>query len=165
MKSPPFLEIECASRSFFLRTEQVGEVILLPSLFQPQGLPKPLRGFCVLGGDLAPVLDLALLLGLPECEPAPECVLVLSKGGGSRPAWLADRAVGLVDSAGWSVETAGLDALRQGIFSGIAKNSERQAPVLDVSRLLDRASMELIEGHRLQAAARLALFETGSSAG
>jgi purine-binding chemotaxis protein CheW len=82
-----------------LPREAVREVLPLPRLWHPPGLPKPLLGFMNLDGAAWPVLDLARLFGLPGEAGSLEDALyrhVLVANGPEPMALLVDRVLDLV---------------------------------------------------------------------
>lgn len=78
----------------------VAEVLPLPLLWRPPGLPASLAGFLNLDGAAVPVLDLAWLFGLPaETAPQGEAALyrhLLLLEGVPAQALLVDRVLDLV---------------------------------------------------------------------
>lgn len=83
-----------------LRQEAVRELLPLPRLWRPPGVPRPVAGFFNLGGTAVPVLRLDVLFGLERArsdEPSPEAdlyrhlVLLDGLSGTSLTALLVDR--------------------------------------------------------------------------
>lgn len=70
---------ECA-----LRRNAVQELLPLPHLWRPPGLPRPVAGFFSLSGTAVPVIELEVLFGLDEDRASPEAKLyrhlILIKG-------------------------------------------------------------------------------------
>lgn len=58
-----------------LHRSAVRELLPLPRLWRPPGLPRPVAGFLNLGGQAVPVLSLAILFGLEERPSAGEADL------------------------------------------------------------------------------------------
>jgi purine-binding chemotaxis protein CheW len=69
-----YLLIDVAGTGCAVRREAVREILPLPRLWRPPGVPAALAGFFDLGGTAVPVLDLAVLFGLDRPEAGREAV-------------------------------------------------------------------------------------------
>ncbi|WP_426959310.1 chemotaxis protein CheW [Muricoccus radiodurans] len=80
--APPaaFILFATAGTNCALPREAVRELLPLPRLDAPPGLPGPLAGFMNLGGTAVPVLDLAALLGAGSTQIGPYAHLLLLAG-------------------------------------------------------------------------------------
>ena len=96
-----YVLLRLGSRRCALPCGVVREVLPLPRLYRPPGLPRPLAGFMNLGGAAVPVLDLMRLFGLAaegaEGEAAlyRHVVLTAGAGGGGPLGLLVDRVLDL----------------------------------------------------------------------
>lgn len=96
-----YVLLRLGNRRCALPCGAVREVLPLPRLYRPPGLPRPLAGFMNLGGAAVPVLDLMRLFGLTaegaEGEAALYRHVVLTAGPGGRGSLglLVDRVLDL----------------------------------------------------------------------
>ena len=61
---------QLAGQAYGIRVDAVWEILPMPQLSQPPGLPHVLAGFLNLGGLAIPVIRLARLFGLDELAPS-----------------------------------------------------------------------------------------------
>jgi len=98
-----YLLLRLGTRRCALPRAAVREILPLPRLWRPPGLPRPLAGFMNLGGDALPVLDLVRLFGLEAEGAAGEAALyrhVVLTGplpGGEPFGLLVDRVLDLLN--------------------------------------------------------------------
>lgn len=143
MKSPtpaaPHLLFEIAAHRFALRTDTVAEVLPLPELLRPPGLPAAVAGLLDFGGEVVAVVRTGSLLDLPADEPGLYCHLLLLRMPPPRPALLVDRVS--------AVERIATTALRpvddgnsfRGYVLAEANVGEHRVHVLSTERLLTEA--------------------------
>jgi purine-binding chemotaxis protein CheW len=81
---------EVGGQSYGLGLEAVREILPLPQLSQPPGLPPVLAGFFDLGGEATAVVRLARLFGVAELEPTFSTPLLLVRWTGLPLALLVD---------------------------------------------------------------------------
>ncbi|MCI0755990.1 chemotaxis protein CheW [Teichococcus vastitatis] len=97
-----YLVLQLGARRCALSCAAVREILPLPRLWRPPGLPRPLAGFLNLSGEAVPVLDLARLFGLSaetaDAEAALYRHVILASPGpqGALPGLLVDRVLDLV---------------------------------------------------------------------
>ncbi|PWC28411.1 chemotaxis protein CheW [Teichococcus aestuarii] len=92
-----YVVMRLGSRRCALPCAAVREVLPLPRLWRPPGLPRPLAGFMNLAGEAVPVLDLPRLFGLAASGDAEDALYrhLLLTGGEGKPllALLVDRVL------------------------------------------------------------------------
>lgn len=95
-----YVVMRLGSRRCALPRAAVRELLPLPRLWRPPGLPRPLAGFLNLAGEAVPVLDLPRLFGLATAAEAEDALyrhLVLVGGEGQPPlALLVDRVLDML---------------------------------------------------------------------
>lgn len=157
-----------AGRVCALRREAVRELLPLPRLWAPPGLPRPLDGFLNLGGRPVPVLALARLLGDEEeaaaADPAARAYhhLLLLHGPAPGPAPLALRVDRVLDvlrlPAGAARPVAEGDSLG-GVVSAEVVAGERLLHLLEADRLLLARERAVLDSLTREAARRQAEWE------
>lgn len=126
---------------------QVKETIVVRPITRVFLTPSWVAGIINLRGDIVPVLDLAVLLGLPPTLPQPETRIVIVRSGGDGGPSPAKTAGLLVDrlAEGRTVDLDGLAAPPStvdpdvaGLLAGVATLSDG-APlaVLDLGKLFE----------------------------
>ncbi|UFN48100.1 chemotaxis protein CheW [Roseomonas sp. OT10] len=147
------------SQDCALPRQAVQELLPLPRLWVPPGLPRPLDGFLNLGGQPVPVLALAPLLGLPEDGAETDRVyhhLILLRGAASP---LALRVPRVLDMR--TVPVAALrpvsptDSLQGFVTAGIPFGP-RLVHLLDADRLLLERERAVLESLAREATRRRA---------
>lgn len=100
MAAPPadhYVVMRLGSRRCALPRAAVREVLPLPRLWRPPGLPRPLAGFMNLAGEAVPVLDLSRLFGLAMAAEAEDALyrhlLLVGEPGEAPLALLVDRVL------------------------------------------------------------------------
>ncbi|ACA14812.1 CheW protein [Methylobacterium sp. 4-46] len=133
-----FLVVDVAGTGCAVRREAVREVLPLPRLWRPPGVPAALAGFFSLGGAAVPVLDLAVLFGLAGASAGRPMLYrhLLLVGEAAPLALLVDRVDDLV-----SVEPEAVTPLPQGTalngcVAGELRCGGRLLHELAVSRIL-----------------------------
>ncbi|TAL08601.1 MAG: chemotaxis protein CheW, partial [Nitrospirae bacterium] len=91
------LVFEIAGDSFAIPLDAVREILPLPLLSHPPGLPSFLEGFLNLGRQAVPVLNPARLFHLEGLTPGPYSHLIVLEKTGTPLAILADRAAGATE--------------------------------------------------------------------
>lgn len=93
-----YLLFRLGTRRCALARAAVREVLPLPRLWRPPGLPKPLAGFLNLGGAPVPVLDLVRLFGLATTAEADQALYrhILLIRGATPVGLLVDRVLDLL---------------------------------------------------------------------
>jgi purine-binding chemotaxis protein CheW len=135
------IAVEVRGALYGLPVEDVQEVMSPRVLTRVFHAPAALSGVTSLRGEVLPVLDLALLLGVDGAgAPLEPCIIVAREGSGQRrrAGLLADALAGLRDlpAAGLLPAPASLGELARGAIVGVIGESPPCA-VLSVSRLLD----------------------------
>lgn len=82
-----------------LPSDFVQEIVLLPALSKPPGLPVFVAGLMNLGGAAIPVLRLHGLLGMEPVEPNLYTPVVVLRGLGTQMALMVDRVAEVLDLA------------------------------------------------------------------
>jgi purine-binding chemotaxis protein CheW len=88
--------IQLAGQAYGIRVDTVCEILPMPRLSQPPGLPRVLAGFLNLGGQAIPVVKLARLFGLDELAPGLYTPLLLVRWADQPVAILVDAIQGIV---------------------------------------------------------------------
>ena len=99
-----FVVFDVAASRCALPRAEVRELLPLPRLSRPPGLPKAVAGFLNLAGAAVPVVDAARLLGLAsaddEVEPGLyQHLILIRRGPGPDVALLVDRVVDVISIA------------------------------------------------------------------
>lgn len=134
----PLVMIRLGAVRCALRHAAVQELLPLPRLWRPPGLPRPLEGFMNLGGEAVPVVALATLLGVEEAEdtaPALYRHLVLLRA--SPPVALrVTRVLDLRLVAPERLRPVGRGATLNGCVEAEIEDGESLVHLLDADRLL-----------------------------
>ncbi|MGY2048805.1 chemotaxis protein CheW [Methylobacterium sp. JK268] len=143
-----FLVVDVAGTPCAVRREAVREILPLPRLWRPPGVPAALAGFFDLGGRAVPVLDVARLFGLAaEAEGRPMLYRHLLLVGGEAPlALLVDRVADLVAVPADAVSPVAEGTALNGCVAGEVRIGERLLHELAVPRILlaeERARLDV----------------------
>lgn len=130
------LIFEIAGDSFAIPLDAVREILLLPLLSQPPGIPPLLEGFLNLGGQAVPVLNPARLFRLEGSAPGPYSHLIVLEKTGTPLAIMADRAVGSREVPKESVMPVGQSISFNDCLEGDARIGGRTVHILSVEKLL-----------------------------
>nr|WP_305123514.1 chemotaxis protein CheW [Roseomonas sp. GC11] len=155
------------SRRCALPRASVREVLPLPRLWRPPGLPRPLAGFLNLGGEALPVLDLARLFALESAALADEAlyrhILLLPGGAGLGGAGLGgalgllvDRVLDLARIPAARLRPVPPEASLNGCAVAEIETPEGFLHLLDPGRILLAQEAAALAALREGAAARLA---------
>lgn len=139
-----------------LPLESVVEVLPLPLLHQPPGLPCLLEGFLNLGGEAVPVVRLDRLFRLAEMSPGLYTPLVLLRAPGHPVALLVDAVLGVGPAdAGTATPLPEGTTLNECVTGYVVWKGET-VPVLSPEHLLLTRERACVEQLRSLEAARLA---------
>ncbi len=130
------LVFEIAGDSFALPLDAVREILPLPLLSHPPGIPSLLEGFLNLGGQAIPVLNPARLFRLQSPAPGPYSHLIVLEKTGMPLAILADHAAGAMEVPKESVMPVGQDFSFNDCLEGDARIGGRAVHILSVEKLL-----------------------------
>ena len=98
MQIQEILIIKNAKENYGISTEDINQISRVPSLMQLPLRPKGTRGLCGVGGNIVTMVDLNLLLGMPEVElDASKSRLVSLNGELSSNALLVSEIYNTVD--------------------------------------------------------------------
>lgn len=148
-----------------LPRDSVRALLPLPRLDAPPGLPQPLAGFLNLGGAAVPVVELALLLGLPpgESHPYRHLILLDRPSGGPPVALLVDRVADVLPP-GQPVRAAEPGLSVAEVVTGAVDVGGIAAHLLDPARLLLTQEAAVLGALARQAQERLARWEAPEAA-
>jgi len=136
----PYLLLRLGSRTCALPGGAVREILPLPRLWRPPGLPRPLAGFLNLGGEALPVLDLMRLFGLAaegaEGEAALYRHVVVVTAGEGRLGLLVDRALDLLRVPWAQLRPLAAEATPNGCAVAEIETPEGFVHLLAVERIL-----------------------------
>lgn len=82
--------------AFALLAEDVAEIVFLPELLRPPGLPWNLEGMLLVSGEAVPAIRLDRLFGLSELELTDYTQILLIRAGARLHGWLVERTEGLL---------------------------------------------------------------------
>jgi purine-binding chemotaxis protein CheW len=123
-----------------LPREAVRELLPLPHLSRPPGLPAALAGFANLGGEPLPVLVLSRLLGVGAAAGVDSLyrhiIVVSGTLPGSRAGLLVDRVLNLTRSPAGSLRPVPPEETLNGCVTGAIAMADGFVHVLDPSRIL-----------------------------
>jgi purine-binding chemotaxis protein CheW len=125
-----YVRLQVGSEAYAVPVEQVSEVAALGPVRPVPGSGPELVGVCNLRGQIIPVADLALLLGVARVAP-PGCLLVTDVAGRR-----AGFAIDGVSAVGELADPA--DDAPSELLVGAALAGDRLIGVLDVPRVLDK---------------------------
>jgi purine-binding chemotaxis protein CheW len=156
-----YLLLRIGTRRCALPRAAVREVLPLPRLWRPPGLPRPLAGFINLGGEAMPVLDLARLFGLgseagdAEAALYRHVILASPALGASMPGLLVDRVLDLVRLSAAQGRPLPPEATLNGCASAELPLDDGFAHLLDPGRILLAQEQAALATLRDAAQARL----------
>jgi purine-binding chemotaxis protein CheW len=144
------IAVQVRAALYGLPVEDVQEVMSPRVLTRVFHAPPALAGVTSLRGEVLPVLDLALLLGVVETGAALEpCIVVVREGSGQRrrAGLLADALAGLRDlpETGLLGAPATLGELARSLIVGVI-GEPPPCSVLSVPRLLDSPLLLALSG-------------------
>ncbi len=138
-----WLRLRCAGQAYGLELLKVQEVVLPTALLPLRGTPPAMLGVMNLRGQVVPVLDLGVHLGLPPqpSAPATRFVVLEDKGEilGLRVSAVEDVAT-LAEHEVEAPDEARLGRLHSRLFRGVARQSGEPMILLDASCLLAPAA-------------------------
>ena len=136
-KPQRLLVFEIAGDAFAVPLDAVGEILPLPLLSRPPGIPSLLEGFLNLGGQAIPVLNALRLFHLESRLPGLHAhLLVLKNKTGTPPAILVDRAAGTEEVAGESVMPVGRNHSFNDYLEGDVRIGRQTIHILSIEKLL-----------------------------
>ena len=136
-KPQRLLVFEIAGDAFAVPLDAVGEILPLPLLSRPPGIPSLLEGFLNLGGQAIPVLNALRLFHLESRPPGPHAhLIVLKKMTGTPLAILADRTAGTEEVSVESVMPVGRNHSFNDCLEGDARVGKQNVHILSVEKLL-----------------------------
>lgn len=158
----PVALFDVGGRRCALPTAAISEVLLMPELAHPPGMPAFLAGVMNLGGTAVPVIRLDRLFGLPEVEPGLYTPIMLLRGVTPTVGLLVDRMFGVstveVENAEDAPETEGAFAE---CVAGLIGEGEEATYLLDVGRVLAVEERGRLAAFQVRAQERLAEWERG----
>ncbi|MBO1079362.1 chemotaxis protein CheW [Roseomonas haemaphysalidis] len=144
-----FLLLALAGMRLALPRGAVRELLPLPRLARPPGLPPVVAGFAGLGGALLPVLHATRLLGLRAAAPEDDQadglyrhIVVLEEGFGL----LVDRALDLLALPAGSLQPVDPAHTLNGCVAATLPTAQGPAHLLDPARLLLAREREALAG-------------------
>ena len=135
-KPQQVLVFEIAGDSFAIPLDAVREILPLPLLSHPPGIPSFLEGFLNLGGQAVPVLNPARLFRLQGPASGPYSHLIVLEKTGTPLALLADRAAGATEVPKESVMPVGQSFSFNDCLEGDTRIGGRTVHMLSVEKLL-----------------------------
>lgn len=149
------LVFDLAGRTCALPSSAVAELVFVPELSQPPGLPSFLAGFMTVDGIAVPVVDLARLLGLGAGSPDLYSPVVLMRG--AEPlALLVDRVLQVRPVAASDILPVGEDTVFGGCLEAEIKATDGAVHLLSPARLLLAQESRRLAEFREREQARLA---------
>ena len=82
--------------AFGLLAEDVAEIVFLPELLRPPGMPWNLEGLLVISGEAVPAIRIDRLFSLSELELTDYTQILLVRAGARLHGWLVERTEGLL---------------------------------------------------------------------
>lgn len=164
-----YVVMRLGSRHCALPCAAVREVLPLPRLWRPPGLPRPLAGFMNLAGEAVPVLDLPRLFGLSTSADAEDALyrhLVLTGGEGEPPlALLVDRVLDLRRIPPERLRPVPPEATLNGCAVAEIETAEGFLHLLDPGRILLAQEAAALAALREGAQSRLAEWQGAEEKG
>ena len=124
------LRARVGSEAYAIPVEQVREVTDLGDVTPVPGSRPGLLGVRILRGTIVPVVDLALLLGIPRLGQPGSLVVVENEG------WRVGFAVAEVNAVGELAEPT--EDTRSGLLAGATLTDGELVGVIDVPRAFDQ---------------------------
>lgn len=131
----------------------VQEVVFLPELTRPPGMPSLLEGVMTLDGKAVPVLKVATLLGLPVASGGVYTPALVLKEG--RAALAVERMVDIFNPKNSELVPANEGQSFNGCVTGMAQTKEGLVHILSADRLLLAEEQKRIAEFQSLAQARL----------
>lgn len=150
------LVFELDGSSFAIPLAAVREILPLPLLSNPPGLPSLLAGFLNLGGQAIPVLNLKRLFGGPDSGSGPYSHIVVLRETSASLGLLVDRSAGTVALSPESLMPVSHGQSLNDCVEAGARIGNQTAHVLSVERLLLKqeqarvAELQAMEQERLR---------------
>lgn len=160
-----YLLLRLGTRRCALPAAVVRELLPLPRLWRPPGLPRPLAGFLNLGGAAVPVLDLPRLLGLADPAGGAESALyrhlVLAAGvlPGQDLALLVDRVLDMMTAPASALRPLAPEQSLNGCASAEIETPEGFVHLLAPDRILLAQERSRLAALRDAEQARLAEWD------
>lgn len=148
-----------SDRQLALPAEAVAEVVLLPRLWSPPGLPAALAGVMSVRGQPVAVARLEVLLGLENGPRAGAFTPVVILQGASPWGVAVDGAAVETLEPG-RVQPPPPDAVFNNCLAAVAETPAGLVLILDASRLLMAREAAVLTGFLRRAAERLELWQT-----
>jgi purine-binding chemotaxis protein CheW len=142
-----------------MRFAAVQEVVPLPVLLQPPGLPPILAGVFNLGGRSVAVIKLSKLFADAESPARRYWPLVVLRGGEPRLALLVDQAVGIASIVANDILPLGDNASFNQCADGIAAINDRRTIIISPDCLLTKVEQQRLADSAALEQARLAIME------
>lgn len=136
-----------------LPSSAIQEVVFLPELSRPPGMPGLLEGVMTLDGKAIPVLKVATLLDLPVATGGIYTPAMVLKEG--RAALAVERMVDVLRPKSSDLVPAGEGQSFNGCVTGLVQIKEGQVHILSAERLLLAEEQKRIADFQAQAQARL----------
>ena len=150
---------EIAGDSFAIPLDAVREILPLPLLSHPPGIPSFLEGFLNLGGQAVPVLNPMRLFRLQGPAPSPYSHLVVLEKKGTPLAILVDHAAGATEVPKESVMPVGQSLSFNDCLEGDIRIGMQTVHLLSVEKLLLEEERSRIAELRAMEQARLRELE------
>jgi purine-binding chemotaxis protein CheW len=136
-----------------LDAAMVQEVVFLPELSHPPGMPSVLEGFMALDGDNVPVLRAARILGLAAAPVGIYAPAIILKA--ARAAVVCERVAGMLRLAPGDMREAPAGHSFNDCLLGIAQMNGQEVHVLSADRLLLKEEKQRISEFQALSQARL----------
>jgi purine-binding chemotaxis protein CheW len=130
------LVFEIAGDSFAIPLDAVREILPLPLLSHPPGIPSLLEGFLNLGGQAIPVLNPTRLFRLQGPRPGPYSHLIVLEKTGASLAILVDHVAETAEIPKESVMPVGQSLSFNGCLEGDVRVGRRTVHMLALDKLL-----------------------------
>lgn len=158
---------EVGGVSCALRRHEIQELLPLPRLWRPPGLPRPVAGFFNLAGAAIPVVSLSALFGLEAKKEKGEdriyrhLILIRRPGEKQPTAFMVDRVLNLVSlPADQMSMVSPSDTLNGCVEAEIAVDGAL-VHLLSLDRVLFEEEQESLRALNVQAQKRLGEWATG----
>lgn len=135
-KTRSFFVFEAAGNSFGIPLDAIREILPLPLLSRPPGIPSIIEGFLNLGGQALAVINLKRLFRLDDSAPGPYSHLIVIKKTGTALAVFVDRAEGMIDVQPDAVMPVTQNYSFNDCLEADAKSGARTVHILSIEKLL-----------------------------
>ena len=147
-----------------LEASEVREIVLMPQLSTPSGLPSMIAGFLNLAQKPVPVIRIARLLNLPETNYGLYTQIMIVRGGtdGFSAGWIVDRVTQIVSIAEEEVLQVPKDHCFRDCAQGIFTVSGTPVTILAPDRVLlakERQCLQEFQAMELKRADELKSLE------